>query len=66
MQPAIVDYINPAEQLAGPANITADIAPEGLCFIEAKEHALHEPLLAVANEVSGSITLYAIRSGGAS
>ncbi|MCA9168052.1 MAG: choice-of-anchor I family protein [Planctomycetales bacterium] len=60
---ALVDYIHPAEQFGGPNGIAADIAPEGLCFIAAADNNLHEPMLAVANEVSGSITLYAIRQG---
>jgi 2',3'-cyclic-nucleotide 2'-phosphodiesterase/3'-nucleotidase/5'-nucleotidase len=39
-----------------------DLAPEGLHFISAAQSPTGEPLLAVANEVSGSTTLY--RVGG--
>ncbi len=38
-----------------------DIAPEGIVFITAEDSPNGAPMLAVANEVSGSTTLYSIK-----
>lgn len=40
-----------------------DLGPEGLAFIPAEASPTGEPMLAVANEVSGTTTLYAVRAG---
>ncbi len=59
----LVDYMHPSEQRDAPPGTASDVAPEGLYFISAEQSPSQEPLLAVANEVSGSVTLYAIRPG---
>lgn len=40
-----------------------DLGPEGLTFIPAETSPTGAPMLAVANEVSGTTTLYAVRAG---
>jgi hypothetical protein len=60
-QPTFVDYVNTRDFLGNPSLGTAgDLGPEGLDFIPAAKSPTGEPLLAVANEVSGTTTLFAI------
>lgn len=44
------------------AGTAGDVAPEGFVFISAKHSPIRQPLLVVANEVSGTTTLYAIEN----
>ncbi|MGS2717328.1 choice-of-anchor I family protein [Eionea flava] len=44
------------------AGTAGDVAPEGFAFISAKHSPIRQPLLVVANEVSGTTTLYAIET----
>lgn len=44
------------------ANITGDLAPEGMVFVSAEQSATRNPLLIVGNEISGSIAVWEIAS----
>ena len=52
-----VQYINPLDAETGDA---ANIAPEGLVFIDSEDSPNGEPLLAVANEISGTTSIFQI------
>ncbi len=56
--PLFVDYLNNRNFAAG----TGDLGPEGLTFIPARESPNGQPMLVAANEISGTVTLYAIAS----
>jgi hypothetical protein len=64
--PAFLAYANTATPAADPRSGTAgDLGPEGLLFIPAADSPNGQPLLVVANEVSGSTTLYTVAATGA-
>ncbi|MEL0657009.1 choice-of-anchor I family protein [Pseudoalteromonas issachenkonii] len=44
------------------ANITGDLAPEGMVFVPTEQSATGNPLLIVGNEISGSIAVWEIAS----
>jgi 2',3'-cyclic-nucleotide 2'-phosphodiesterase / 3'-nucleotidase / 5'-nucleotidase len=65
--PVFVHYLNNRDFNVDPEDGTADgtvgdIAPEGMKFIPANESPNEEDLLVVANEVSGSTTIYRVAS----
>lgn len=59
--PYFVQYLNNRD-FAAAANTSeaGDLGPEGLLFIEAGDSPTRRPMLAVANEVSGTTTLFDI------
>jgi hypothetical protein len=56
--PTFVQYINNRD-FSG-TDPAGDLGPEGITFIKAADSPTGQPLLAVANEISGTVTLYAI------
>ncbi|GHF43237.1 hypothetical protein HNQ07_002006 [Deinococcus metalli] len=64
-QPTFVSYANTVDVTATPASGAAgDLGPEGLLFIPADQSPDGQPILVVANEVSGSTTLYRVSTTG--
>jgi 2',3'-cyclic-nucleotide 2'-phosphodiesterase/3'-nucleotidase/5'-nucleotidase len=57
--PFFVDYVLDRDFSATDPTLAGDLGPEGFAFIAASENPFRVPLLAVANEVSGTTTLYA-------
>ncbi|MEQ9402661.1 MAG: choice-of-anchor I family protein [Cyclobacteriaceae bacterium] len=59
--PHFVQYIN-NRNFSVPANTAAagDLGPEDVLFIKRRNSPIHSPLVVVANEVSGTITLFKV------
>ncbi|MFP7755020.1 NAD nucleotidase [Thermodesulfobacteriota bacterium B35] len=62
--PAFIQYVNNRNFTGDTAAGTAgDLGPEGITFIPGSDSPTGAPLLAVANEVSGTVTLFSINMG---
>ncbi len=63
--PEFVDYLN-FRNFANPFNFATagDLGPEGLTFIHADDSPNYKPLLVVANEISGSTTVFELNRVG--
>jgi hypothetical protein len=60
--PQFVQYLNKRDFSGdAEAGTAGDLGPEGIAFIPAEESPDGRPMLAVANEVSGTTTLYGIQ-----
>jgi hypothetical protein len=62
VSPVFVEYVNNRDFSVEPFDAPAagDLGPEGVIFIDAKDSPTRAPMLVVANEVSGTVTLYGI------
>ena len=62
--PVFVDYANNRDFSAAPPAVGAgDLGPEGVIFISAQHSPTGKPMLAVAHEISGTVTLFEVRGG---
>ncbi len=65
--PVFVDYVNNRDlsvaipSLPPPAE-AGDLGPEGLLFVPEDDSPTHQPLLIVSNEISGTVTTYALET----
>jgi hypothetical protein len=63
--PQFVQYVNNRDFSATDPALAGDLGPEGVLFIPRAFAPKREPLLVVANEISGTTSIYALRRGDA-
>ena len=59
-QPYFVEYLDSFDKKTKAAK---DVAPEGILFVPAHKSHTRTNLLIVANEISGTTTIYEVRQG---
>ncbi len=57
--PTVLDYVN-LRDFQAPTEKAGDLAPEGLVFIPAETSPIGQPLLLVANEFSGTTSIFLV------
>jgi hypothetical protein len=63
INPSFLNYCNNRDFAAAPNTPeTGDLGPEGMVFVPAAQSPIQEPILIVANEVSGTTTIFKITS----
>lgn len=63
VNPAFLTYFNNRDFAAAPNTPEAgDLGPEGMIFVPAAQSPISEPILIVANEVSGTTTIFKIKT----
>lgn len=55
------DYVNLRDFAGNDVSTSGDLAPEGLNLVEAKDSPTGNPLMLVANEVSGNVRIYEMK-----
>jgi hypothetical protein len=60
--PVFYDYINTRDFSGLTLERMGDLGPEGICSVEAKSSPTKRPLIFVANEVSGTVAVYEMKT----
>jgi hypothetical protein len=60
VSPVFCDYINTRNFSAGRLTEMGDLGPEGICTVEARDSPTGTPLVFVANEISGTVSVFEV------